>query len=172
MQNKNHYEVTGVIKQIRQYEGRKNLVVVGFVLEHNGPRKTEEFKMICFNKIAQYLLSANPVGHEVEITGHLQLDNKGTLTIIAHRITDLTLKNEKNPVDPFDSLKEDEVKVQKIEVKVQKIEMLDKKTNIGIKSFDSIKAAASYAAVKKSKIEHAIKNGKEAGGYYWRRVNC
>lgn len=166
MENKNRYEVTGTVKQIRQYPGRENLVVVGFVLEHKGAKKTEEFKMICFNKLAQYLLDANPVGHEVEVTSHLQIDKNGDLTIIAHRVNDLTVNHskEREVADPFDALKE--------EVKAHKIQMMDKKTKIVIKSFDSIKEAATYAAVKKSRIEHAIKNGREAGGYYWRRTIC
>ena len=111
MENKNRYEVTGMVKQIRQYPGRENLVVVGFVLEHKGVKKTEEFKMICFNKLAQYLLDANPVGHEVEVTSHLQIDKNGDLTIIAHRVNDLTVNHskEREVADPFDALKEEYV---------------------------------------------------------------
>ena len=165
MKNKNRYEVKGVVKQVRQYEGRENLIIAGFVLVHEGEKKTHEFKIICFNKLAQHMINTNPVGHEIEVIGHLQIDKRGEVAIIGHKVTDLTLKKDEKPVDPFDSLKEEEVKVQKIE-------MMDKKTNIAIKSFDSIKDAASYAAIKKSRIEHAIKNGKEAGGYYWRRTNC
>lgn len=157
------FELKGKVTFIQKLEDKNGLPTAGIKVAVNHKGTNKVFTLVCFNKIADYLLTFIPVKHEVEVWGHFEIGRYGEVKLVANKINDLThqAKKLKKGSDPFDLLREKK--------EITSIQMLDKKTMVVIRGFENTKAAARYVNVPEARIMYAIRKGKEAGNYYWRR---